>query len=137
MHRMGSRPRTCSRPENRLYRCLHTSRRTPNGKRLWGCEHCYALCARHSGRSTPFVSTLASAFQELCCGESGSHYLLFREGDCDTMLESAYACRQGVAAASGDVVESTNYCLKKGYNGHSSRGGGAVKSAAEREAMVA
>ena len=37
---------------------------------------------------------------------------------------------------SGDVVESTNYILKKGYNGHSSRGRGAGKSAVEREAMV-
>ena len=26
--------------------CLHTLRRTPRGKRLWGCEHCYALCTR-------------------------------------------------------------------------------------------
>ena len=36
----------------------------------------------------------------------------------------------------GDVVESVNYILKKGYNGHSARGGGAGKSAVEREAMV-
>ena len=34
------------------------------------------------------------------------------------------------------VVESTNYSLKKRDNGHSSRGGGAGKSAVEREAMV-
>ena len=33
-------------------------------------------------------------------------------------------------------MESTNYILKKGYNGHSSRGGGAGKSVVEREAMV-
>ena len=39
-------------------------------------------------------------------------------------------------SVSGDVVESTNYILKKGYNGHSSRGGDAGKSAMEREAMV-
>ena len=37
---------------------------------------------------------------------------------------------------SGDVVESVNYILKNGYNGHSARGGGAGKSAVEREAMV-
>ena len=37
---------------------------------------------------------------------------------------------------SGDGVESTNYILKKGYNGHSSKGGGGGKSAVEREAMV-
>ena len=36
----------------------------------------------------------------------------------------------------GDVVESTNYILKKGYNGHSSRGGGAGKSAVELQGMV-
>ena len=52
------------------------------------------------------------------------------------MLESADACGVGLAAVSGDVVESTNCILKKGYNGHSSRGGGADKSAVEREAMV-
>ena len=42
----------------------------------------------------------------------------------------------GLAAVSGDVVESTNYILKKGYNGHSCRGGGAGNSAVEWEAMV-
>ena len=41
-----------------------------------------------------------------------------------------------LAAVSGDVVESTNYILKKGYNGHSSRGGGAGKSSVESEGMV-
>ena len=52
------------------------------------------------------------------------------------MLESADACGVGLPAASGDVVESTNYILKKGYHGHSSRGGGAGKSEVEQEAMV-
>ena len=52
------------------------------------------------------------------------------------MLKSADACGVGLAAVSGDVVESVNYILKKGYNGHSARGGGADKSAVEREAMV-
>ena len=52
------------------------------------------------------------------------------------MLETADACGVRLAAVSGDVVESTNYILKKGYNAHSSRGGGAVKSAVESEAMV-
>ena len=52
------------------------------------------------------------------------------------MLESADACGVRFAAVSGDVVESTNYVLKKGYNGHSSSGGGAGKSAVEREAVV-
>ena len=42
----------------------------------------------------------------------------------------------GLTAVTGDVVESTNYILKKGYNGHSSTGGGAGKSAVGREAMV-
>ena len=36
----------------------------------------------------------------------------------------------------GDNVESTNCILKKGYNAHYSRGGGAGKRAVEREAMV-
>ena len=52
------------------------------------------------------------------------------------MLESVDACGVGLAAVSGDVVERVNYILKKGYNGHSARGGGADKSAVEREAMV-
>ena len=52
------------------------------------------------------------------------------------MLETADACGVGLAAVSGVVVESTNCTLKKGYNGHSSRGGGASKSAVEREAKV-
>ena len=52
------------------------------------------------------------------------------------MLESADACGVGLGAVSGDVVESVNYILKKGYHGHSARGGGAGKSAVEREAMV-
>ena len=62
--------------------------------------------------------------------------MLFLDEDCDAMLESAYACGVGLAAVSGDVVESTNYMLKKGYNGHSSGAGGAANSAVEREAMV-
>ena len=52
------------------------------------------------------------------------------------MLEGADACWAGLAAMSGDVVGSTNYILKKGYNGRSSKGGVAGKSAVEREAMV-
>ena len=52
------------------------------------------------------------------------------------MLESADACGVGLAAVWGGVVESANYILKKGYNGHSSRVGGAGKSAVERETMV-
>ena len=52
------------------------------------------------------------------------------------MLESADACGVGLAVVSGDVVESTNYIVKKGYNGHSSRGWGAGKTAVERKAMV-
>ena len=52
------------------------------------------------------------------------------------MLESADAYGVGLAAVSWDVVESTNYILKKGYNGHNFRGGCAGKSAVEWEAMV-
>ena len=84
----------------------------------------------------PSCRRVAAAFRDRCCGELGSHYLLFLEEDCDTMLESADACGSGLAAVSGDVVESTNYILKKGYNGHSARSGGAGKSAVERQAMV-
>ena len=39
-HRTGRRPTTCSGPRSKLHRCLHTSTRTPRGKRLWGGEHC-------------------------------------------------------------------------------------------------
>ena len=52
------------------------------------------------------------------------------------MLESGDVCGVGLATVSGNVVESTNYILKKGYKGHSSRGGVARTSAVEREAMV-
>ena len=75
-------------------------------------------------------------FVRYMCREAGSHHLLFLEEDCDAMMESADACGVELAAVSGDVVESVNYILKKGYNGHSARGGGAGKSAVEREAMV-
>ena len=84
----------------------------------------------------PSCRPVAAPFREHCCGESGSHYLLFLEEDCDTMLESANACGVGLAAVSGDVVESVNHILKKGYNGYSAGGGGAGKSAVERVAMV-
>ena len=79
---------------------------------------------------------VAAAFREKCCGELGSHYLLFLEEDCDAMLESADACGVGLAALSGDVVENTNDILKLGYNAHSSGGWGAGKNEGEREAMV-
>ena len=84
----------------------------------------------------PACRPVAAAFREHGCGESGLHYLLFLKEDCDAMLESADACGVGLAAVYGDVVKSVNYILKKGYNGHSARGGGAGKSAVEREAMV-
>ena len=133
----GEEPTTFFGPWSKLCRCLHTSRRTPCCKRLWGCEHGYALCTRpfrlcHALRADVF----ATVFREYCCGSSGSHYLSFLEEGCDAMLASADACGVGLAAVSGDVVESTNYISKKGYNGHSSRGGGAAKSAVEREEMV-
>ena len=37
----------------------------------------------------------AAAFREHCSGETGSHHSLFLEEDCDTMLQSADACRVG------------------------------------------
>ena len=80
----------------------------------------------------PSCRLIVAAFREHCCGESGSHCLLFFEEEGDTILESSDACGLGLAAVSGHVVESTNYILKKGYNGHSSRGGGTGKSAVER-----
>ena len=52
------------------------------------------------------------------------------------MLESADTCGVGLAAVSRDVVGSVNYISRKGYNGHSARGGGVGKSAVEREAMA-
>ena len=67
----------------------------------------------------PSCRPVAAEFWEHCCGKSGSQYLLFLEEDCEIVLESADACGVGLAAVSGDVVESTNYILKKGYNGHS------------------
>ena len=84
----------------------------------------------------PSCRPVAATFREHCCGESGWHYLLFLKEYCDAMLESADARGVGLAAVSGDVVESVNYILKKGYNAHSARGGGAGKSEVEREAMV-
>ena len=84
-----------------------------------------------SGLPRPSCRPVAFAFREHCCGESSSHHLLFLEEDCDAMLESLDACGMGLAAVSGDVVESVNYILKKGCNGHSARGGGAGKSALE------
>ena len=75
----------------------------------------------------PSCQPVAAAFREHCCGEPGSHYLLFLEENCDAVLESADACGVGLAGVSGDVVESTNYILKKGDNGHSSRGGVRVR----------
>ena len=80
--------------------------------------------------SRPSCRPVAAAFREHCCAESGSHYLMFLEEDCDTMLESADACGVGLAVVPGDALVSTNYILKKGYNG------GAGKSAVEREAVV-
>ena len=77
----------------------------------------------------PSCRLVAAALREDCCGGSRWHYLLFPKEDCD----SADACGSGLAAVSGDILESTNYILKKGYNGHSSRGGGAGKSAVERK----
>ena len=61
----------------------------------------------------PSRRRVVAAFREHCCRESGSHYSLFLEEDCETMLESADACEVGLAAVAGDVVESTNYILKK------------------------
>ena len=84
----------------------------------------------------PSCRPVGAVFREHCCGESGSHYLLFLEEDCDAMLDSADACGVRLAAVSRDVVESVNYILKKGYNGHSARGWGVGKSVEEREAMV-
>ena len=46
----------------------------------------------------PSCRPVSAAFREHCCGELGSHYLLFLEEDCDTMLESADACGVGLAA---------------------------------------
>ena len=84
----------------------------------------------------PWCRLVVAAFRGHFCGESGWNYLSFFEENCDAMLESADACGVGLVAVSGDMVESVNYILEKGYNGHSARGGCAGKSAVEREAMV-
>ena len=81
----------------------------------------------------PSCRPVAAVLREHCCGESD---LFFLKEACDAMLESADACGVGLAAVSGDVVESVNYILKKRYNGHGARGGGVGKSASGREAMV-
>ena len=136
-HGTGRRPTTCSVPGSKLRRCLHTPRRTPCGKRLWVSEHGYTLCTCQFQLCHAFgVDRLVLRFGNTAAGSRGSHYLLFFEEDCDTMLESADACGVGLVAVSGNVVESTNYILKKGYNGPSCRGGCAGKSVVEREALV-
>ena len=86
--------------------------------------------------ATPFVPTCCSCVSGTQLRGAGVALFVFLEEDSDAMLESADACGVGLAVVSGEVVESTNYILKKGYNGHSSRGGGAGKSAVEREGMV-
>ena len=120
-HRMGRRPTTCSRPGNRLRPCLHMLRWTPCGQWLWGCEHGYALCTRHFClRHALRDDLLLLRFGNIAAGSRGR--TICCSSDCDAMLESADACWAGLAALSGDVVESTNYILKKGYNGQGSRG---------------
>ena len=42
----GEEAHNRSGPGSRLRRCLHTSRTTLRGKRLWGCKHCCARCTR-------------------------------------------------------------------------------------------
>ena len=105
-HRTKRRPTTRSLPRNRLRPCLLRQ----------GVLHLASGCgspkiATHfvlasSGCATPFVS--AAALPEHCCAESGSHYLLFLEEDCDTMLESVDACGVGLSKKSEDAVHSTN-----------------------------
>ena len=51
-------------------------------------------------------------------GNIATHFVL-ADSRSATPFVPTCCCR-----VSGDVVESTNYILKKGYNGHSSRGGG-------------
>ena len=72
----------CSGPGSRLRRCLHTSSRTPRGKRLWGCEHCYALCIHqfrlcHALRADllllGFGNTAAGSWgRSICCSSKRS-----------------------------------------------------------------
>ena len=83
-----------------------------------------------SGCFAPFAYLLLLRFGNIVAGSRG------RTICCSSKFESADACGVGLAVVSGDVVESVNYILKKGYNGHSAGGGGAGKSAVKREAMV-
>ena len=52
-----------------------------------------------SGCAAPFVPAVAAAFREHCCGESGSHYLLFLEEDCDPSHERLVGVEWRVRAA--------------------------------------
>ena len=87
---------------------LAYAKEDPRGKGLWVSEHCYALCTRqfqlcHALR----VDLMLLRFRHRC-GASASHYLLFLEEDCDTLLDIADAFGVGLVALSGDILESTH-----------------------------
>ena len=68
----------------------------------------------------PQCAPVARAYRKAICPDSKGHYLLFLEEDCQHVLADIYP--YGMAMFSGDVVESLNRLLKKGFNDHSDRG---------------
>ena len=78
----------------------------------------------HHGRPAPDCAGVTRAFREHVAPRSGSHYLLFLEVDCAAVLEAVAADGFGMAMFSGDIVETLNRLLKRGFNDHSGRGGG-------------
>ena len=85
-----------------------------------------ALC-----RDTPTTTDLQAAavarkYRELCCKAScQSNCLLYPEEDVTEALANAAGLGAGLGAVLADVVESLNTILKKVYNDHTARGGGA------------
>ena len=98
-------------PGNRLHPCLHTSRRTPRGKRLWGCEHCYALCTHQFW----LCHALRVDLLLLCFGNTAARS--WGRTICCSSKRIVIRCLRvrmhvvGLAAVSRDVVESTNYSV--------------------------
>ena len=76
-----------------------------------------ALC--HTYQPPPDCRHVASAFRKGLCPDSGNHYL-FLEMDCQQLLANIYP--DDMAMLSGDVVESHNRLLKKGFNAHANQG---------------
>ena len=79
-----------------------------------------ALYVSFQDPTPPQCAPVAQAYRRAICPNSKGHYLLFLEEDCQHVLADIYP--YGMAMFSGDVVESLNRLLKKGFNDHSDRG---------------